>query len=148
MSPDGGTDQLERSYRQLLELCDRLEAIADWLPRIDTGLCLELADTIEPMVQDVHDLEETVLFPILARSGRRELGQIVTRLRQEHLADFGTAGEVSDALRALANGRPTLPTEATGYLLRSFFDGMRRHVNGELELLHLVEQRQNGDGLH
>ena len=148
MSPDGGTDQLEHGYRQLLELCDRLEAIADWLPQVDVGLCLEMADTIEPMVQNVHDLEEAMLFPILARSGRRELGQIVTRLRQEHLADSGTAGEVSDALRALADDRPTLPAEATGYLLRSFFDGMRRHVSGELELLHLVEQQQNGDELN
>ncbi len=146
MSPNGGTEALQRNYRQMLELCDRLEAIADRLPQADTGLCLELADTIEPLLEDTHDCEETSLFPILAASGRREFNQTVLRLRQEHLADIGAAGEVSDALRALANNRPTLPAEATGYLLRSFFDSMRRHINGEMELLHLLDG-SNGDDL-
>lgn len=137
MSPDRRTGPLERSYQQLLDLCDVLEAIADSLPHPDAGLCITTADALEPLVKLTHGQEEDVLFPILAASSRPELNQTVARLRREHLSDMATAGEVTDALRAVASSSSPLSPDAVGYLLRSFFDSMRRHVYGELELIEL-----------
>lgn len=137
MLPNSRTGPLERSYQQLLDLCDLLEAIADSLPHPDAGLCIATADALEPLVELTHVLEEDVFFPILAASGRPELNRTVARLRREHLSDMATAGEVSDALHDVVTSRSTLSPDAVGYLLRSFFDGMRRHVYGELELIQL-----------
>ena len=137
MLPNSRTGPLERIYQQLLDLCDVLEAIADSLPHPDAGLCITTADALEPLVELTHVLEEDVLFPILVASSRPELNQTVARLRREHLSDMATAGEVSDALRAVASSSSPLSPDAVGYLLRSFFDSMRRHVYGELELIQL-----------
>lgn len=137
MLPNSRTAPLEQSYQQLLALCDVLETIADSLPHPDAGLCITTADALEPLVERTHGLEEDVLFPILEASSRPELNQTVARLRREHLTDMATAGEVSDALRAVASSSSPLSPDAVGYLLRSFFDSMRRHVYGEVELIQL-----------
>lgn len=137
MLPNSRTGQLERRYQQLLDLCDVLEAIADSLPHPDAGLCITTADALEPLVELTHVLEEDVLFPILAAPGRPELNRTAARLRREHLSDMFTAGEVSDALRAVASSSSPLSPDAVGYLLRSFFDSMRRHVYGEFEMIQL-----------
>jgi hemerythrin-like domain-containing protein len=144
MVPISRTEQLERNYRRLLDLCDTLEAIADSLPHPDARLCLVTIDALEPLVEQTHELEEYALFPILIASGRLELEQTVARLRLEHLSDSSSASEVSEALHALVAGRPMLSPDAVGYLLRSFFDSMRRHVRGEIELLRLFLPQQNG----
>ncbi|MCR6670578.1 hemerythrin domain-containing protein [Devosia ginsengisoli] len=137
MVPQSRTEQLEQNYRTLLALCDALEVIADSLPHADTRLCLSTADALERLVEDTHEFEERALFPVLLASGRLELEQTVVRLRQEHVSDSDTAGEVSEALHALVAGRSPLSPDAVGYLLRAFFDSMRRHVHGEIELLRL-----------
>lgn len=138
------TAELERNYQSLLELCEALETIADRLPQHDARLCLMTADALEPLVEHTHELEEAALFPLLVASSRPELNQTVARLRQEHLADSATAGEVSDALHGLVAGRSALSADAVGYLLRAFFDGMRRHVHSELELIQLFLADTNG----
>lgn len=148
MLPNGGTRALELSYEELLEVCDLLEGIADGLPQADARACIAVADRIEPLLERTHGLEEDILFPLLAASGRQELHHTVMRLRQEHLSDSCTAIEVTDALHDLAIGRSALSPDATGYLLRSFFDSMRRHVHGEVELLRLVRHEQHEGRLH
>ena len=137
MVPHSRMEQFEQNYQRLLDLCDALEVIADSLPHPDTRLCLATADALEPLVEEIHSLEESALFPVLMASGRPELEQIVVRLRQEHVTDSGTAGEVSEALHALIAGQSPLSPDAVGYLLRAFFDSMRRHVHSETELLRL-----------
>lgn len=148
MLANGGTALLERNYRKLLEACDGLEAIADSLPRPDLRVCVATAETLEPLVDATHRIEEAVLFPLLTASGRPELLETMTRLRREHLVDSSTAGEVSEALQQLAVGQSGLSPDATGYLLRSFFDSMRRHIHGELELLQQVLPGADGRRVH
>ncbi len=148
MLPASRTEPLETSYRHMLTLCDRLEEIADALPRIDARLCVTTADALEALVEKTHELEENVLFPLLVASGRPEMNQTVARLRQEHLFDSSAAQEVSETLRDMAGGHQALPIDAVGYLLRAFFEGMRRHVHGELDLLGLVLAGRDGKTLN
>jgi hemerythrin-like domain-containing protein len=148
MLPNSQTEQLEANYQNLLELCDVLEIIADSLPQPDPGLCLATADVVQILIEDTHSLEEDVLFPLLAATARPEVNQTMARLRQEHRADSVTAEEVSEALRDIATGRSVLSADAVGYLLRSFFDSMRRHVYGELEMMQLFVPRADARTIH
>lgn len=142
MLPNGQTGALAHNYHLLLELCDVLEAIADSLPRANAQLCRDTAATLEPLLAQTHRLEEVTLFPLLTASGRPELRHTMTRLRREHVFDSCAAGEVSDVLRSIAAGCSALSPDAVGYLLRSFFDGLRRHVYGEQDLIALFLQNQ------
>ena len=63
---------------------------------------------------------------------------LAIRLRQEHAFDSATALEIQDALTALATGTPALSADATGYLLRAFFESLRRHVHAEQDLIILI----------
>lgn len=140
--PNGGIEALEMNYVALLRLCDRLEMIADCLPGADSSICLAISDELEQLVDATHALEEEALFPLLVAVNRVELDKTIARLRQEHLSDSSSAEEVSEILRGLAVGRPDLSADAIGYLLRSFFDAMRRHIRGELELIRLFLPEQ------
>ena len=56
-------------------------------------------------------------------------------MRLEHIEDECFAEEVQFELQQIATGQPVLAPEATGYMLRGFFEGLRRHVRHELELM-------------
>lgn len=140
--PNSCIEELELNYLALLRLCDRLEMIADCLPGSDSCICLATADDLEQLIYSTHALEEAALFPLLVALNRAELDKTIARLRQEHLADSSTAGEVSEILRGLAAGRPDLSPDAIGYLLRSVFDVMRRHILGVRELMRLFLPQQ------
>lgn len=148
MLPNDPVEALELSYRGLLDLCDILETIADTLPQVDARLCLSTADTLEPLVAVTHDLEEDALFPMLAASNLAVLTQTMVRLRREHLYDRSSVGEVGEILRAMATGQPGLSPDAIGYLLRSFFEGTRRHVRGELELIQIFQPKPDKKARH
>ncbi|RYE09229.1 MAG: hemerythrin domain-containing protein [Hyphomicrobiales bacterium] len=127
--------ELLRIFERQTKLCDDLEAVADSLPnRTDRQFCLHLARQIGPLLKAAHDIEEKHLFPAIieAHGGGAEL---VERLRLEHIEDECFGEEVQHELMQLGQGRPVLAPEATGYMLRGFFEGMRRHMRHELELM-------------
>lgn len=132
-----GDDALEQGYQRLLGLCDRLEAIADALPRrIDTAGCRAVADGLASTLQEVHGLEEKILFPIIAAARCGDDGQgLIERLRDEHRHDEEVAAIVVRTVRQLLHGRGPHSWEAIGYMLRSFFETVRRHVATERLLL-------------
>jgi len=137
--PHHRLEALEQTYGELLALCDGLETVADSLPHAVTPrMCLTLAASLEPMVARTHRLEEETLFPLLEASQGRQWGPTLARLRAEHLADQSATAEVSEALHDLGSGRSALSPDAMGYLLRSFFDSMRRHVQSEQELIAMA----------
>ncbi|ODT77968.1 MAG: hypothetical protein ABS76_25480 [Pelagibacterium sp. SCN 64-44] len=140
-------DDLKRRYQRLLDICARLETVADDLPdRVDRGACTLLAIEIVYAIEQTHAEEERSLLPLLAASPRPELQQLANRLRQEHDLDELAAVEVQETLIALAAGRPTLPAEATGYQLRSLFESVRRHVHAEQDMLVLLGASTNPSG--
>lgn len=135
MARDRLSAALREVFDQQMNLCDSLERIADSLPhRLDRPHCQQIADLICPLIKQAHASEEALMFPHLAAEhgdGR----QVVERLRLEHIEDECFAEEVEFELQQIATGRPVLAPEATGYMLRGFFEGLRRHVRHERELM-------------
>jgi len=131
----GTSGALRDAFERQLALCDSLETIADSLPgRLDRQACLHLSRLIGPLLKQVHAAEEQLLFPEVAAA----LGDpsIIETLRLEHIEDECFAEEVQYELLLLGQGRPLLTPEATGYMLRGFFEGIRRHIRHEQDLLH------------
>lgn len=127
--------ELLRIFERQTKLCDDLEAVADSLPtRTDRQFCLHLARQIGPLLRVAHEMEERHLFPSIAGADGSG-ADLVERLRLEHIEDECFGEEVQHELMQLGQGRPLLAPEATGYMLRGFFEGMRRHMRHELELV-------------
>jgi len=118
-------------------LCARLEAVADGLPRkIDRQECLMLARDIYPAVKEAHNFEENELFPRLQLyAGTKALLEGLERLRFEHWEDEAYAEEISDTLGQIGRGGPVTDAEKISWMLRGFFDGIRRHIAFETEHL-------------
>lgn len=130
---------LEACYQDLLAICDDLEAIADGLPNsISRARCAQAAGEAVLALARTHRLENEVLLPQLETSPRPELRHLATRLRQEHDFDGQAVMEIEEALLALSEGRAFLSPDALGYLLRSFFESVRRHVHTEQDLISLL----------
>lgn len=127
--------EVREYFDQQLVLCDVLEEIADSLPhRLNYQRCLRAAQVIGPLLRDAHAAEEALLFPrILAAHVRG--AEVVEQLRLEHLEDECFAEEVQFELQRLGCRKPVLAPETTGYMLRGFFECLRRHIRHERELL-------------
>jgi hemerythrin-like domain-containing protein len=130
---------LNRAHSEQLALCRELEEIADSLPaRINRQKCIYAAKALGPLIKGIHHYEETVLFPMLQAKpdATESLGPTIERLKFEHCEDECFAEELTDALLKLGSGEG-VNMEAVGYMLRGFFEGMRRHIAFERE--HLLQ---------
>ncbi len=128
--------EFKRHHKLQLEFCNKLEHFADGLPnRIDTQECLVVSRDIYPVVHEAHQFEESTLFPILRASRDKDgrLDQNLERLRFEHWEDESFAEEISDTLRNLVDDPAAANMEKLAYMLRGFFDGIRRHIAFEVE---------------
>lgn len=128
---------LERAYEVQLAICDTLEEIADSLPaNVDPRKCLDVARVLLPLVMDVHRYEEDTLFPtVTAPDGEETLTASLTRLRFEHVEDECFAEELTDTLNRLGRDDRTVNAEAAGYMLRGFFESIRRHIAFERQFV-------------
>jgi hemerythrin-like domain-containing protein len=125
---------MQRAHRDKLQLCDRLEAIADTLPDgIDRMECLRIANALVPLLREIHRYEETMVFPAYDKlPGRREESS-TERLRAEHIEDECFADEVTEVLLTIGHGAAVRNAEAVGFMLRGLFETMRRHIAFESE---------------
>jgi hypothetical protein len=124
-------------WREQRRLCDALEQIADSLPdAVDRKVCLHAARVLPTLMTRAHRYEEEMLFVALDRPGLTsfDLRPTLARLKLEHAGDECFAEELSEVLFSYAEGRPTHSAEATGYMLRGFFEALRRHIAIEEEL--------------
>jgi hemerythrin-like domain-containing protein len=136
--PDAAISEVEINHRALLGLCDMLESIADRLPgNLDRDECLVLARSLSAMVHRIQNHEEAVLFPALLQwhALLPEMAQTIDRLRVEHQVDICYAEDVEDMLRSYGESRPSVGADAAGFMLRGFFEALRRHVAFERTLL-------------
>lgn len=138
---------MERGHRRLLQACDALEALADQLPGdVDRLGCLMLAGTLIPLLDACHGFEEAVVLPAFGRTERG--AAICARLTAEHLQDRCAAEDLTEALLAHGHGRLITNPEAFGYMLRGFFDSMRRHIAFERDhVLPALETPPPREGL-
>jgi len=130
--------QVQSNHQALLVLCDLLEAVADGLPgNIDRQECLVLARSLAPMLYRVQDYEERALFPALLAWTQLtpEIGETIDRLRVEHQIDISYAEDLQDMLRSYGESRPGLSADAAGFMLRGFFESLRRHIAFEQQML-------------
>lgn len=137
--PDPATvHQVALDHQALLLLCDLLESIADRLPHdLDRAECLILGRALAPMLHRIRQHEEEVLFPALLGWGAvlPDIVETIDRLRLEHQVDGCYAEDVEDMLRSYGESRPNLAPDAAGFMLRGFFESLRRHVAFERQLL-------------
>ncbi len=133
-------------YAEKTELCDHLEAIADSLPgQIDRSLCLLVAGRLVPLMRQAHRFEEELLFPLfeaatMGQPGEQPGNPTIGRLKFEHVADECSAEEITEELLRIGHGHPVQNPEAFGFMLRAFFDPVRRHLAFERELLLIARQ--------
>ena len=129
---------LEDAHLEQLALCDLLEEIADSLPlQVDRLRCFRAAGKLRTSVV-VHQLDEDAgLFPALRRRAKLDAGlkASLARLEAEHMDDEGYASEIVDALETLARGGSISSVETLAYMLRGFFEGHRRHIAFENEII-------------
>ena len=126
------------AHDEKLKFCNALEEIADGLPgRLDRRKCLIVAAALPPLLAQSHAYEEKYVFPAFQRNGRNRLARLMTvrRLKMEHVEDQCAAQDLADALVEIGEGGPVRNPEALGFMLRAFFETMRRHIAFEREHL-------------
>jgi hypothetical protein len=133
---------LQDTYDRQIALCNELERIADSLPdRVDHQACRSAANALPASMAAVHAVEEELLFPQILAKSRHGHQDLIEKMRLQQVVDLWSAEEVQQELLLLASGQPSLSPEAMGYLLRGFFDGVRRHVLHSKELLDVLDER-------
>lgn len=127
-----------KARNEQLALCEQLENIADSLPnQVDDRTCINTAKMIIPLINRAHKMEQEILFPLLEDNQKclANLSATLERIKREHMKDEFLAEEISELLLSYGRGKPTLDAEATGYILRGFFENLRRHIDFVHELL-------------
>jgi hypothetical protein len=117
-------------------ICVELEAIADSLPvSINNQASLKTADSLLPLMKQAHQFEETELFPELLKDRKtgQQLRETVERLQHEHLGDEDFAEEVYNAIKTYVSEMDRSKAESLGWMLRGFFQSIRRHIAFERE---------------
>ena len=134
-------EQAQAHHRIQKDLCARLENVADHLPNnIDRQECLVLARNVYRVIREAHRFEEVELFPYLQSQTKTAIGEL-ERLRFEHWEDEAYAEEISDILNSIGREGKTSDAEKISWMLRGFFDGVRRHIAFEAE--HLIPLLQS-----
>jgi hemerythrin-like domain-containing protein len=122
-------------HDELLSLCDLLESIADSLPKtLDYRKCHTAAQQLLPLISRVYYFEEQEVLPRLAgKSPVPKQLRMIERLKSEHFEDLCYAEELSETLNAIATSQNPASGESLGYMLRGFFELIRRRIAFERE---------------
>jgi len=126
-SPAAKIAVMRRAHSEKLKVCGALEEIADGLPdNVDRLMCMSVASTLLSMLRNIHRFEEDVVFPSYAAATGDP--QCVERLKAEHVEDECFADELTEVLMTIGHGAAVTNPEALGFMLRGFFETIRRHV--------------------
>jgi hemerythrin-like domain-containing protein len=136
---------LARTFAMFLDqqqrICNELEAIADSLPdAIDDHASLDTAQRLLPLISRAHEFEEKILFPMIVKNPNpvpalAPMVGTIERLQFEHWGDEDFAADIYHAIRAYVAGHDRGSAEALGWMLRGFFESMRRHIAFEREYI-------------
>lgn len=133
--------QLERSDQR--KLCDDMELIANQLPDdVDVDLYERIYEKLRHNLPIYHENEEA-LFEYTGRheSPLVEVTPILRCVRLEHATHNCFADEIYEFLDVLSAGSSVREPSTIGYMLRSCFHSIRRHLTWEdLTLMPVVRQ--------
>ncbi|MGI9482938.1 MAG: hemerythrin domain-containing protein [Hyphomicrobiales bacterium] len=136
---------IERVHKEHAAFCDILEEIADSLPEaVNCDQCASVLVFLRQELPQHHKDEEDGLFALLREKARKD-GTLIGHLEQlswEHSADESTAHEIAETLEKLACGEKADNPNMLGYMLRSFFEGYRRHLHWENTFLLPLARRR------
>ena len=127
-------DLIEHAHMAQSQLCDRLEKIADDLPdNVDSSLCRRVIDALQVEMPQHHRDEELALFPLIEKRAlpADNIHDMLARLALEHATDESFAEELLESLEKLCDGQRLNNPDMVGYMLRSFFESYRRHIQWE-----------------
>jgi hypothetical protein len=127
-----------RLIREKIDACGQLEQIANSLPNhVDIDQCAKLFEQLPDLLGLCDDINQRVIFPLLLRHQSHSYFTHSTaeRLVDERLMNQVYALEVSELLAQLAKAESIQNVEASGYLLRSFFETVRRSCAFDLEYI-------------
>ncbi|MCB1740248.1 MAG: hemerythrin domain-containing protein [Gammaproteobacteria bacterium] len=137
-------EQYEQVRHDQLKLCDRLEDIADSLPHgVDRQSCIYIARALGPLMARAHRIEEDQLFPAVEEMGNMVLDArtALAHLKLDHAGDICFAEELIEALMQVGRGDEVPGADTIGYMLRGFFESLRRHIAFETQLANLLRQQ-------
>ena len=142
---------LQNRYQDELALCDELEAIADSLPHAVNKLdCLDAVNRIRTCGRVHSEYDTKCLFPLLRKRAGVSAGLFskLDRLEHQHMDDEDWASEIADTLESLVAGSHRLEPETIAYMLRGYFQGLRRHIAFEQDIvLPIASATLNGTDL-
>lgn len=145
-APDrfGVAVQFDICIGRQLDLCGALEALADSLPsRLDTHAAILLVNRLQPTLVRCHELEETLVFPVL-RTSNLDVGPILDRLHNEHVEDEDHAVDVRHAVNTFVTCKAKVQAEEIGFMLRGLFTQMRRHLAFDRDYVLPLYRRASG----
>ena len=128
-------------------LCHDLEMIADGLPAsIDAQTSLVIAGNIVPIISSAHKFEEEHIYPILLNAVRNgaTMKVEIDRLKTEHWIDSDLGEEISLALKEYVSNQNPVKAETLSWMLRGFFESMRRHIAFEHAVILPVVRKKLG----
>ena len=128
---------IARVHQGKLHLCAAMEDIADALPSaVDRMECLRIASELVPLLRESHRYEEETIFPAFEKvqgASYAARAASVRRLRAEHVEDECAAQNLTEVLLEIGHGAVIDNPEALGFMLRAFFETLRRHIAFERE---------------
>lgn len=128
-------------HADLGQLCDRLEDVADALPRMPlAGANLRLCHELEYRPA-THEAREHALVKRLFGTGTTEPCGVAALQHIRHRSGSHVV-QAQDLVTAFQAGDPCLPPSTLGYMLRCFFEGCRASMAfEELTILQLAGDR-------
>jgi hypothetical protein len=143
---NGATDIVSGAHAQILKACDRLESICDSLPhaysRVD---CLEMSMWLGQSFPDLIEKEEGSLIRITP-AATFDWEEAVQTWKRHHRTDVTYAVELAEALEEFARRDQAGTVDALSYMMRGFFEAVRRHVAYEEVLVAYVTDSAGGRG--
>ena len=137
-------EKLAQSAQAVAVLCDLLETICDGLPGLSVGACRQAARLCETQVtRHLRELNQ-VLIPLVRDriTDTPEFGGFLNRLQSNLVEDDVKLDEVVDILNSFSTRDGERPSmDALGYVLRGFFETLRRQLNWENEVLLPLARR-------
>lgn len=129
---EGPLVPLAYDHKAQRSLADLLEAVADSLPdEVNRGSAALAAGLLRERTAGRGVREELALFALMEPRALPDspLRRAIALARRENIECDGRAIELAEELDALAEtGRARNP-DALGFMLRAFFDGLRRHLD-------------------